>query len=125
MTVVKMPRPMHMISIGWYLASSVPDDKYHLLNKQLMILKTRGHITKIIDCEIGKVDPSCGYRDFHISPEFIWMPLAILIGPMVLAIIGMIIARFAFLIKEEKVGALNHLAIVRSTSTSTDGNRAQ
>lgn len=115
-----MPRPLYIISMGWYLAATVPEDKLRLLNQQIMILKMRGLITEIIDLEYGRDDPSCGRRSFSISPEFIWMPLAILIGPMVLAIISMIIAKAVIYSKEGQFGDSNRLSMTRSTYISTD-----
>jgi len=72
-----------------------------------MLLKTTGLLYKIVDRELGKVDPSCGRPNFSISPPFIWIPIAIFIGPMVLAIIGMVSAKVFFFSNDGNSGAAN------------------
>jgi len=73
----------------------------------IMLLKTTGLLYKIVDRELGKVDPSCGRPNFSISPPFIWIPIAIFIGPMVLAIIGMVSAKVFFFSNDGNSGAAN------------------
>lgn len=91
-TAINPEKPMLVSSGGWYLGSTVPKDKHLQLNQQLMMLKITGQIDRMIDRATGKSDISCGKQKLSISPPYIWMPLAVLVGPIVFVIIIMIIA---------------------------------
>jgi len=104
-SAINPEKPLLVSSGGWYLGSAVPDEKHIHLSQQLMMLKTAGQIDRIIDRATGKSDVSCGRQKLSIRPAYIWLPIAVLVGPILLVIFIMIIASLVITSRTKERGA--------------------
>jgi len=76
---------------GWYLSTSVPEIIFNKVNGELLELTLKGSLKEIMDRTIGGDKNACGTTNLSISPPVIMIPLAILLGPVLLTICGLLI----------------------------------
>lgn len=77
--------PLYSFGSGWYLSKSVPEEARAEIDRELLYLRLTNEM-RITDAD-GSSAESCGKKNLNIGPEVIAIPLLLIVGPCILALI--------------------------------------
>ncbi len=82
---------MYQCGAGWLFGGRVPEPVRLRIDREILDIRLKGQVEKIVERELGGAAKfQCGQDVNSISPAILGLPLALLVVPLFLPLVGLI-----------------------------------